>query len=240
MGEAGPRPLPTRGENKSSGKRISIGDLIREVHLAEGDMGFWQTFISVGLGSGFALGVTKFFFDWFKDWRDRRGKQQFFALRLASTLEGFAIRCARNVSSHQMHAEHDGNVGGPISGIKPPQFPENTPYELIDPSLVDAIFDFPQRCEMAEEAAYFWWDVVGDSDAYSEALEENTIEVGVLALLIARRLRTKYRLQSRNLTFGQWSIDEFFDSESKAIMDRKKKHDARNAAAAEIFKESTQ
>jgi hypothetical protein len=70
---------------------------------------------------------------------------------------------------------------------------------------------------MANEAAMFWWDVVGDEDCCSQAMEENTILMGGRAVGIANKLRSTYKLCSRDLTFGEWNISEFFAKELKQL-----------------------
>jgi len=73
---------------------------------------------------------------------------------------------------------------------------------------------------MAQLAADFWMDTVGDRDCYQTAVEENTVSMGSAALNIARAIRSEYQLGGRTLTFGAWNIDDFMRVEIRKVKER--------------------
>jgi hypothetical protein len=187
----------------------------------------FTSFIVTGLGSGFALGITKFGYDLLRDRRERKGKQQHLALRLAFYFENFAVGCANRVIAHELHEDHGGQVGRRIGEIPSPgELPVSTAYELIGAELLNEIFDFPQRCQMANDNAYFWWDVVGDDEACSNALKGGTVEVGNLALQISRRVRSAHELSPRKLEFEKWDVEKFFAEQMASINGARRVRDA--------------
>jgi hypothetical protein len=48
-------------------------------------------------------------------------------------------------------------------------------------------------------------------------MEEGTLRMGGRALDIARKLRVIYKIGSRDLTFGEWNIEETFSRELKKL-----------------------
>jgi hypothetical protein len=182
---------------------------------------FLFNFLTVFLGSGAAIAVTRFIYDYRKDRRLRADAAEYLAFQLAFLLEGYAVECAQQASDHDTARQSDGHAGGLISRVPAPaSLPESDAYKLLDRSLLNDVLDFPQRCQMANEAAMFWWNVVGDQDCCSEAMEENTILMGGRAVDIATRLRATYKLGSRDLTFGTWNIRNFFAKELKRLEER--------------------
>src|SRR5665213_470230 len=130
--------------------------------------------VTVFLGSGAALAVSKMIFEYRKDRRQRADATEYLAIQLAFLLEGYAIDCANKANDHKTAEQFDGHAGALIGSIPtPPPFPEGDAYKLLDRTLLNDLLDFPQRCQMAHEEAMFWWNVVGDEDCCSVALEEN-------------------------------------------------------------------
>jgi hypothetical protein len=184
---------------------------------------FWLQFVTTGLGSGFALALTKIIFDW----RQRKRNQRHLVLRLAIYFEGYAVNCASMAVDHRTAVENKGHAGRFLGKVpEPGPLPDSDAYDLLDTEDLDTVLDFAQRRHMAQEDASFWWDTVGDSDCYQTAVEENTIKMGILTLEIARKLRTKYKIKSRNMKFGKWDIDQHLAEERKRLTELEKKRDA--------------
>jgi hypothetical protein len=192
---------------------------------------FWSQAISAGLGSGFAIALIKVGFDAYKlrdDGRRREDNRRHLALRLAVYLEGYAVLCASNAADHQLANITGGHPGTELKEVPVPgALPESTAYELLDPDMLDAVLDFPQRRHMASISALSNWDVTGDEDRFADDLEATTIEMGTLALEIAGRLRAKYALPPRKLSFREWNIATYFAEEAKRLAEVEKKRKAK-------------
>jgi hypothetical protein len=98
--------------------------------------------------------------------------------------------------------------------------PLSDAYRFFEPSLLNLIFGFSQRCDMAQRMAEFYGEFV-DSDSYSASAEENSIVMGSEALDIARTTRQKYRLGERRLEFDSWNIEAFFKKELAIVQEKK-------------------
>src|ERR1035437_1372572 len=195
---------------------------------------FVNSFLTVVLGRGAALAIVRIVFDRRKDRRERLDAIKYLALQLAFQFEGFAIECERVASDNQTADEHGGNVGRFISGVPQPQpLPASDAYRFLEPEILNRVFGFAQRCQMAQQAASVWAEIVGDEQCYRSASEENTIMMGAECLQIAGAIRRKYRLGDRTLEFDKWSIDNFFKKELPKI-------EARKARRDEATKEGTQ
>jgi hypothetical protein len=179
---------------------------------------FISNLVTVFLGSGAAIAVAKLIGEYRKDRRQRADATEYLAFQLAFAFEGYAVECAKKASDHDMAQRSGGHAGDLIDRVPPlPELPESDAYKLLDRPLLNEVLDFPQRCQMANVAAMFWWDVIGDDDCCSQPLEENTIFMGGHAVDIAKKLRVKYNLGDRDLTFGTWNIDDFFAEELKRL-----------------------
>jgi hypothetical protein len=184
---------------------------------------FLSNLITVFLGSGAAIAVAKIFFEHRKDMRQRIDAAEYLALQLAFLFEGYAIECADKASDHRFAIDSGGHAGQSIGRVPDlSTLPESDAYKLLDRSCLNDVLDFPQRCQMANEAAMFWEDV-GHPDCCSVALEENTLQMGSRALDIARNLRRIYALHSRDLTFEEWDIEEFFYRKLRELEELKQK-----------------
>jgi hypothetical protein len=191
---------------------------------------FILNLVTVFLGSGAAIAVTRLITDYRKDRRKRADAVEYLAFQPAFAFEGYAVECANRASDHDTARRSDGHAGQLIGRVPPlPNLPESDAYKLLDRCLLNDVLDFPQRCQMANVAAMFWWDIVGDEDCCVQALEENTILTGGRAVDIAKRLRIRYKLGSRDLKFGTWNINDFFTkglTKLEEVMSRRRGADA--------------
>lgn len=178
---------------------------------------FWKLFMTVLLGSGASFASLNFGFERIKDRRQRRH----FALQIAFHLEGYAIECERVASDHDTADQSNGNAGKGITAVpQPPALPSTDTYRLLSPQIVNDLYAFPQRCQLAQRAADAQLEFVGH-DEYQEAAEEHTVRMGMEALKIARSIREKYRLSERKLAFDDWSIEDSLESIHNKIEKRK-------------------
>jgi len=191
---------------------------------------FLTQFVTVGLGSGFAIVVVGRLLDSRKEKRRRTDNQRHLALRLAIHFEGYAINCVSMAVDNRTAVESEGHAGRFLSAVPElGSLPESSFYDLLDIDILNAVFDLPQRRLMADDNADFWVNTVGDVDSFRTAIEENTIKMGILAMEIARRLRTAYKLKPRDITFGEWNIDQHFAEEAKRLAELDKRRKAASA-----------
>lgn len=175
--------------------------------------------VTVMLGSGAAFA----FLNWRTERRRRIDDVEFLATTLAVQFEGYAIDCADKVSDHQLATDSDGCAGKLIGKI--PDFnlvTQHEGYRLLDRAVLDEILQFPQERLLAERAAIFWWDVVGDPDCCNNAYRDNTVKVAHHALMLATKLRSRYKLPKRSMAYGEWDIREFLAKEVQKLSDETK------------------
>jgi hypothetical protein len=199
--------------------------------------GFWSQAISAAVGSGFAIALVKVGFAAYKlrdDKQQRERNQPHMALRLAVYLEGYAVKCANEVDDHELAMSCDGHAGNYLKRVPDPGPLPEVAFDLLDIEIVDALSDFPQRCQMAQASADSCWDIIRELDDFQKLVGEATIKMGISAMEIARRLRHTYGLKPRDMTFGTWDVDEFF-ADRAARLGEKKRRAEEEAETADLF-----
>ena len=201
--------------------------------------GFWSQAISAGLGSGFAIALIKVSFDAYKlrdDKQRREHNQPHVALCLAVYLEGYAVQCASEVDDHELAMSCDGHAGNYLKRVPDPGPLPEVAFDLLDIEIVDALFDFPQRCQMAQASADSCWDIIREVDDFQKLVGEATIKIGISAMEIARRLRNTYGLKPRDMTFGTWDVDEFFaDRTARLAKTEKERRAGEEVETTDLF-----
>jgi len=188
-----------------------------------------KLFITVFLGSGASFALLNFFAQF---WKDRRQRQHV-ALRVAFHLEAYAIQCEKIHSDHEMHKASGGGAGVAITEI--PQlapYPAEDQFRLLHPQTVDRLYALPQECQIAQRAVEHIWEFV-DDDAASEAAADGAIVMGDNALQVARSIRRQYNLEPRQLQFNDWSVEEYFEKELNAILQRKQAKESQMKTTAQ-------
>ena len=204
-------------------------------------LGFAETAGAVFLGSGVATaGVTIFLQQRFKKQQKLEGEQsvvKYLALRLVFLFEGYAVQCADKISDHHTAESSTSpeywytGKSGPEAGAFIGEVPKISPfpseleegYKLLDKDILNDIFDFPQRCILANKDAMFWWDIVGERECCANALAQNTIDMGARAMDIGKRLRKKYDLAARQLGYEEFDMEKFLKEELVKLKDHKKR-----------------
>jgi hypothetical protein len=72
---------------------------------------FIFNFMTVFLGSGAAIAVSKMIYEYRKDRRQRADAIEYLAIQFAFLLEGYAIECANKVNDHKTAKQSDGHAG---------------------------------------------------------------------------------------------------------------------------------
>ena len=174
-------------------------------------------FLWILLASGSGAALASVGWELWRHYRSRSESVRYLAMRLAFALEEYAISCADKLADHQMARQSSGHAGKFVSSVPVPSLIESTHYELMKPDLLGKVLDFPQRCDMADRAAQFWWDVVGDIDCVQTAAYENMVEMGGRAIGLSVEIRKEYGLKKRDLAFDGWDIPQFFDDQQKLV-----------------------
>lgn len=178
----------------------------------------WTDFLWILLASGSGAALASIGWDFWRHYRSRSESVRYLATRLAFAFEEYAISCANKLADHQLAQQSSGHVGSFVANV--PEFPgpiESAHYELMKPDLLGRLLDFPQRCNMADRAAQFWWEAAGDMDCVRESAYENMVEMGRLAIGLSVDIRGEYSLGQRDLTFDEWDIPHFFDEQQKRV-----------------------
>jgi hypothetical protein len=151
----------------------------------------------------------------------------YIALRLAILFEDYAIESANKICDHQLVTSSDRTAGKFICEVPmPPPLMLEKEYKLIDLKLLNDILDFPQRCLLANDNAFFLEKMVGDRECTTIALGENTIDMAYRALELGKRLRCQYKLSSRELSYQDYDIEKFLKSEFNKLTATRKTREA--------------
>lgn len=203
-------------------------------------LAFGETFGAVILGSGLTTAGVNIFFQHRLKKQEKQEEAQnvvkYLALRLAFLFEGYAFQCADKISDHHMAESSTSSEywftgnSGPEAGAfigevpKLSSFPSELEegYKLLDQDILNDIFDFPQRCIMANRNAMFW-DEIGEKECCTNALGQNTLDMGARALDIGKRLRKKYALESRQLIYDRFDMEKFLTEELVKLKEHKER-----------------
>lgn len=150
--------------------------------------------------------------------RRDRPSQRLTALNAAVGLEGYALHCADRVADHRTAMDSAGAAGELIAGV--PELPEiQVAAAFLKPKrarVADRLARFPQDVRQADQAAGFWWELVGDMDAARNEAVKQTASVGLQALDLARSLREAFSLPNRELVFGEYNVRSTLEKEASA------------------------
>lgn len=169
------------------------------------------TLFTALVGSSVGASLISIYFEQRRHRQKQQTATKYLALRLAFQFEDFAILCADAAEDHQNAIGSDEAIGTLLGSVPLPQpLPESDAYEDLELEILDEVFDFPQRCRLANTAAVGLLDITSELDSFREQLWVSTIQFGSLALNIARKFRRRYRLKARALKYEQWDIDNFY------------------------------
>lgn len=145
------------------------------------------------------------------EWLDSRKSKRatrLDALSTAVALEGYAITCADKLADHDTAVQSEGAAGAFIGTVpKLPNLPVVSGFlGTQKASVANRLMVFPQEIDQADQAARFWWDVVGDRDAARAAAVGQVAKVGLQSLNLARDIRAAFKLPNRDLVFGKYDV----------------------------------
>lgn len=149
--------------------------------------------------------------------RRERSSERLEALTAAVALEGYALTCADRVADHETAIGSDGHAGSFLGTV--PALPDIRIVAAFlkreRAEIANQLALFPQEVKQAEQAASFWWDVVGDMECARNEAVAQTASVGLDALQLAQSLRVKFELPCRDLVFGEYNVMETLQKHAK-------------------------
>lgn len=161
-------------------------------HLGNTVFSLVAVFISGGLGTVAFSATVEYF-------RQRRRELQsvrYLAVRIAHTLEQYALEAAELVSKDELFRDAHGHAGKRISGLPEfPPLPIDEAYKHLDPDLFDEILSLTHKERLADRNAEFWFDVDGDQQNVRGSYCYDALGAAVQAFTTARKLRIEYGFQ---------------------------------------------
>jgi len=167
-----------------------------------------ENILSTVITSSLVATITGATINAFLERQKARRNTRLDALTIAVALEGYAITCADKLENHITAVSSDGQAGSMLTGV--PDLPQlSVVAGFIHPhkvSIADRILAFPQEVRQADQAAAFWWEVVGDGDAMRVEAVCQVAKIGLQSLDLAREIRTAFKLPCRNMIFGEYDV----------------------------------
>ena len=175
-------------------------------------------FIGTFAAGGFTVAAFNALVEERRRRQERADDAEYLAIQLAFAFESYALACTENLTNHQLSADNDGYAGKQISKLPPlPPLPESDGYRLLSRSLLHRVLEFPQRQNLAEQEAAFWWDVLGEQDSVTTSLKRSTVKLGHRALEVADALRKEYSLTTRDLRHGEFDPREYLREQLRKV-----------------------
>ena len=165
----------------------------------------WSTIITIVLGSSVLGAALNSLLGWLTKRADRTSQATYMALNLSHLFEKYAYVCLSALESHDAAEIFREEIGAYIKKV--PDFPELPDYEyqVFDLVILDKVFDFPQQVNFAAESLSSAFEILDGQDALWEGYK-SCLELASEALAIADEIRQRYRLKTRSLSFGRYSV----------------------------------
>jgi hypothetical protein len=163
---------------------------------------------------------------------------RYLAQRLAIILEKFSVDCANVITDNDTFNSSDGNAGKRHSSLPTlGAFPADADWKAIDAALMDRVMSMPNELALADQAIYFWWDVVGDPDCVQTETDNQAGQRGLKAWMLASELRRRYGIPASKLPTETWDfVDTLRKHNDAAEAMRRKQQAERLAETAEMMK----
>ncbi|MDE2163595.1 MAG: hypothetical protein KGJ53_10560 [Alphaproteobacteria bacterium] len=148
----------------------------------------WVIAIVVGIGAT----VITLIATSHRDTGLRRRVATYLAMRVAITLEAFAIACADLIGENQ-RAQPSNDDEGPRKLLpRLPSYPSGGDWRTLDMSLANRALAFRNDLAVSANAMYYEFDM--NAKKQSDACDDQAAKRGVQAWDLARELRAFYRL----------------------------------------------
>jgi hypothetical protein len=165
----------------------------------------WATIITIVLGSSFLGAVLTNVAGWLIKRSDRSSQATYLALNIAHLFEKYSYECLSISDEHDTARSSGGHAGSYITKILQfPKLPEFD-YRVLDPKILDKIFDFPQQVCFASDSLASAFEFLDGEDAI-EGGYKDCLKLAKESLNIADDVRQKYKLEKRSLEFENYSV----------------------------------
>ena len=86
-------------------------------------------------------------------------------------MEAYTLNCANQSIDQSDYLGKEGSEGGTVRGMpEVPSFPDADGYKLLKGSLLEELWDFPQRCHNASEVAESYLQMEGNTYGYNQTV----------------------------------------------------------------------
>ena len=176
----------------------------------------WSAIITIVLGSSLLGTILNSLVSWYLKRSENSKISNYIAFKLAYLFEKFACTCLSAAEEHDLAVSSNNNAGEYLISV--PEFPTlpEFEYKFFDLNLLDIIFDFPDQVTFANESISFLFDVAGMDDGSKEAYE-SSLKLARNSLSIANKIRLRYKLGQRSLSFGNYSVRDKINERIKNI-----------------------
>lgn len=141
----------------------------------------------VAVGAFITQGST-----WIRETRIQKLAAKYLAMRLAVTLEEFAIDCGFLINKNS-RAETGDDDEGPCGNLPTlGEYPTDAAWNALEPGLANRALSFRNDLAVSGETIEFRWDM--ENAIQSEACNDEAAKRGIQALNLAVDLRKKYDL----------------------------------------------
>lgn len=177
----------------------------------------WSTIVTIVLGSSLLGTLFNSIVGYWTKRKESNNHATFIALNIAHIFEKYAENCLSVSMDHENYKSSNGHIGDYIKKIpKLAKLPEYD-YKVFDLPLLDEVFDFLQRIEFAQNNFSFAFEVLDGEEAVEEG-NKSCLLLAQKALSIADKIRKKYKLQKRELKFGEfYSVRDEISTKLKNI-----------------------
>lgn len=173
-------------------------------------------FLFTALSSGIAVVVVQFALEWYREWRDKQHFLKFLALEICICLERYAVKLAKMVTDeNEIEVEPGEYVVNLIQHIPElNNLPISEHYNKFDSELLNQVYEIPDHISLANGQA----NIVVKMESRKEGIKHATelaCSIGLSAIDLAKRIRSKYRLQGRKLAHDAYDVPKILESRIK-------------------------
>lgn len=157
------------------------------------------------LGSGVTSSIVNALFTIKGKRNDSTRQNNHLALAFAHLFEQYTYTCLMALDEHDTYESSNGRGGESLSRVPTlPDLPEGE-HQYFDIQLLDEIYDFPQQIDFANVSVTTVANYVGGDEAFDECYK-STLELTRTSLSLADKIRARYKLKPRALSFGSFSM----------------------------------
>jgi hypothetical protein len=169
-------------------------------------------FVKFVLGTGVVTAVVSNVLGWWRDWRKAgtttTRDARYLAMRVACTLDEFAIECAKSIADNQVY---NGSMGHAATAHRklPPlsEYPADADWKALDPSLSTRALSIRNEIHLCVGIIAQWWNLEGDDQGIVlNSCDGQAGKCGYRAWQLAADMRRHYGLPQFDPTHIGWDI----------------------------------